>query len=83
LTSEYPEKTVNSYWPYATTLFDYIRRAMPPEAPFSLSADDVYSLSAYLLNQDGIINDTTVLNEETLPQVTMPNKDGFITVYPE
>jgi cytochrome c len=56
---------------------------MPPEAPFSLSANDVYALSAYLLNQDGIINDTTVLNEETLPQVTMPNKDGFITVYPE
>jgi cytochrome c len=83
LTSDYPEKTVNSYWPYATTLFDYIRRAMPPEAPFSLSADEVYALSAYLLNQDGIISETTILNEETLPQVTMPNKDGFITVYPE
>lgn len=83
LTSDYPEKTVNSYWPYATTLFDYIRRAMPPEAPFSLTADEVYALSAYLLSQDGIISPTTVLNEETLPQVTMPNRDGFIPVYPK
>jgi len=83
LSSDYPEKTVNSYWPYATTLFDYIRRAMPINAPFSLSADEVYSLSAYILSQDGIITADTELNEENLPKIVMPNHDGFMAVYPE
>lgn len=83
LNSDYPEKTVNSYWPYATTLFDYIRRAMPINAPFSLSADEVYALCAYILSSDGIISPDAELNEESLPQVTMPNRDGFITIYPD
>ena len=83
LTSDYPEKTVNSYWPYATTLFDYIRRAMPINAPFSLTADEVYALSAYILSEDGIIAADVELNEDNLPQVTMPNRDGFIAIYPE
>jgi S-disulfanyl-L-cysteine oxidoreductase SoxD len=83
LTSEYPEKTVNSYWPYATSLFDYIRRAMPIDAPFSLSADEVYALCAYILSSDGTINEGLELNEETLPQVTMPNRNGFIAIYPD
>ncbi|MFW5450554.1 MAG: c-type cytochrome [Methylophagaceae bacterium] len=83
LTSDYPEKTVNSYWPYATTLFDYIRRAMPINAPFSLTADEVYSLSAYILSQDGIIAADVELNKENLPQVTMPNRDGFIAIHPD
>ncbi|RKZ94812.1 MAG: cytochrome c [Gammaproteobacteria bacterium] len=83
LASEYPEKTVNSYWPYATTLFDYIRRAMPINAPFSLTADEVYALSAYILSQDGIIAADVELNQENLPQVAMPNRDGFIAIYPE
>lgn len=83
LTSEYPEKTVNSYWPYATSLFDYIRRAMPIDAPFSLSADEIYSLCAYILSSDGTIKEGLVLNEETLPQVKMPNRDGFIAIYPD
>jgi S-disulfanyl-L-cysteine oxidoreductase SoxD len=83
LASEYPEKTVNSYWPYATSLFDYIRRAMPIDAPFSLSANEVYSLCAYILSSDGTINESLELNEETLPQVKMPNRDGFITIYPD
>jgi len=83
LTSDYPEKTVNSYWPYATTLFDYIRRSMPIDAPFSLTANEVYELSAYILSQDGIIAADFELNEETLPRVTMPNRDGFTAFYPE
>jgi len=81
LTSEYPEKTVNSYWPYATTLFDYIRRSMPPSAPYSLSSNEIYALCAYILNQDGIIEPGVELNEVTLPQVTMPNQDGFSVIY--
>jgi cytochrome c len=83
LTSEYPEKTVNSYWPYATTLFDYLRRAMPIDAPFSLSADEVYALCAYILSQDDIIAADQDLNEENLPRVPMPNRDGFIAIYPD
>ncbi|WP_297807610.1 cytochrome c [uncultured Methylophaga sp.] len=82
LRSEYPEKTVNSYWPYATTLFDYIRRAMPPAAPYSLSSHEIYALCAYILSQDGIIEANVELNEVTLPQVKMPNRDGFSAVYP-
>jgi len=77
LNSDYPEKTVNSYWPYATTLFDYIRRSMPPQAPYSLSSHQIYALCAYILSQDGIIEADVELNEVTLPQVTMPNRDGF------
>lgn len=83
LTSEYPEKTINSYWPYATTLFDYIRRAMPIDAPFSLSANEVYALCAYLLSEDDILRKDQELNEENLPQVSMPNRDGFIAIYPD
>tara|TARA_R110002050_G_scaffold9504_1_gene32987 strand:- start:124023 stop:124559 length:537 start_codon:yes stop_codon:yes gene_type:complete len=83
LTSEYPEKTVNSYWPYTTTLFDYIRRTMPIDAPFSLSANEVYALCAYLLSEDAIIAKDQELNEENLPQVSMPNRDGFIAIYPD
>jgi len=83
LTSEYPEKTVNSYWPFATTLFDYIRRAMPTNAPFSLTADEVYALSAYILSKDAIIPAEMELNDENLPQVTMPNQNEFVSLYPE
>jgi len=83
LASEYPEKTVNSYWPYATTLFDYIRRAMPFDAPFSLTANEVYALSAYILSQDDIIPADLELNKKTLPKVIMPNRNGFIAYYPE
>ena len=83
LASDYPEKTVNSYWPYATTLFDYIRRSMPIDAPFSLTSDEVYALCAYILGQDGIIPANIDLNNENLPQVTMPNRNGFIAIYPD
>ena len=78
LASDHPLKTIGSYWPYATTVFDYIRRAMPYDAPKSLSNADVYAVTAYLLHQNGIIGETAVLNARTLPKVKMPNRNGFI-----
>ena len=77
LNTSKPVKTVGSYWPYATTLFDYVRRAMPMPAPKSLTNDEVYAVSAYLLNLNGIIGANDVMNAQTLPKVAMPNKDGF------
>jgi cytochrome c len=71
-------RTVGSYWPYATTLFDYTRRAMPTTAPMSLSDDEVYATTAYVLFLNGIIKQDEVMNAQTLPQVNMPNRDGFI-----
>jgi S-disulfanyl-L-cysteine oxidoreductase SoxD len=73
-----PIKTVGSYWPYATTLFDYIRRAMPLVKSKSLSNDEVYGLAAYLLNLNGVIPETETMNAQTLPKVIMPNRNGFI-----
>jgi hypothetical protein len=78
LTSQKPIVTVESYWPYATTLFDYIRRAMPYTAPGALSDDEVYSVSAYILAEGNIIERSALLDAETLPKVMMPNRDGFI-----
>ena len=78
LTSDNPVRTVGSYWPYATTLFDYVRRAMPTNAPKSLTDSEVYAVSAYVLQLNGIIPQDAVMNAQTLPQVKMPNKDGFI-----
>jgi S-disulfanyl-L-cysteine oxidoreductase SoxD len=77
-----PVKTVGSYWPYATTVFDFIRRAMPWPQPKSLSNDEVYALSAYILKLNGIIGDNDTMNADTLPKVRMPNRDGFVSVYP-
>jgi S-disulfanyl-L-cysteine oxidoreductase SoxD len=82
LSSTYPEKTVNSYWPYATTLFDYIRRAMPPSEPYSLTADEVYALSAYILAADDVIPEEHIITHKTLPRVVMPNRYGLISLYP-
>jgi len=73
-----PIKTVGSYGPYATTLFDYIRRAMPYTDPGSLSADDTYAVAAYILNLNGVLPDDGKLDRDTLPGVQMPNRDGFI-----
>ncbi len=70
--------TVGSYWPHASTLFDYVRRAMPPTAPKSLSDTEVYQVVAYLLHLSGIVAEDTVLDSANLPQVQMPNRDGFI-----
>ena len=75
-------RTVGSYWPYATTLFDYVRRAMPLNAPLSLSDDEVYAVSAYLLFLNGIVGEDVAMNAQTLPQVKMPNRDGFISDWP-
>ena len=71
-------KTVGSYWPYATTLFDYVRRAMPYYESKSLSNDEVYAVAAYILNLNGVIGDTDTINAQTLPNVKMPNREGFI-----
>jgi cytochrome c len=81
LASETPTMTVGSYWPYAPTLFDYVRRAMPPEAPLSLSNDEVYAVSAYILYLNTIVKADDELNAKTLPQIEMPNRDGFIQIY--
>lgn len=77
LTSPRPVKTVGSYWPFATTLFDYVRRAMPYNAPGSLGNDEAYAVTAYLLNLNGIVSDDAVLNADTLLETRMPNRDGF------
>ena len=73
-----PLKTVGSYWPYATTLFDYIRRAMPFQDSKSLDPDQLYAVSAYILHLNEIVGKDDVLDAETLPKVKMPNRDGFI-----
>jgi len=72
-----PIKTVESYWPYATTLFDYIKRAMPFTSPNSMSNDDVYAVTAYILNKANIVKEDAVMNQDTLPKVEMPNRKGF------
>ena len=71
-------KTVGSYWPYATTLFDYVRRAMPWNATKSLTGDELYAVSAYILHLNGVIGADDVLDAQSLPKVRMPNRDGFI-----
>lgn len=81
LTSDYPEKTIGNFWPYATTLFDFIRRSMPMTAPQSLSDDEVYAVTAYLLYLNGIIGRDDALNAKTLARIKMPNRNGFINVY--
>jgi cytochrome c len=77
-----PVRTVGSYWPYATTLFDYVRRAMPITNPLSLSDDEVYAVSAYVLFLNGIVGEDAVMNAQTLPQVKMPNRAGFVSDWP-
>jgi cytochrome c len=73
-----PELTIGSYWPHATTVYDYIYRAMPFTAPGSLRPDEVYALCAYLLNANGIIAADAVMDRNSLPAVRMPNRGGFI-----
>ena len=78
LATAHPLKIVGSYWPYATTLFDYIRRAMPLTAPQSLTPDEVYSLVAWLLYQNGIVAQDFRVDATTLPAIRMPNRNGFV-----
>jgi cytochrome c len=77
-----PLRTVGSYWPYSTTLFDYVRRAMPLNNPLSLADEEVYAVSAYLLFLNGIVSEDAVMDAQSLPQVRMPNRDGFISDWP-
>jgi cytochrome c len=78
LTSKTPVLTVESYWPYATTLFDYVRRSMPFTAPGSLNADEIYAVCAYILAEANVIDRSMMLDAKTLARVAMPNRDGFI-----
>jgi len=70
--------TVGSYWPYATTVWDYVNRAMPYQTPGTLKPDEVYAVTAYLLAMNGIVSEALELNERTLPAVKMPNRDRFV-----
>ena len=79
LASSKPIKTIGSYWPYATTLFDYINRAMPFMAPQSLVPNDIYAVVAWLLFRNGLIDEDAVMNKETLPQVRMLRQSGFVS----
>jgi S-disulfanyl-L-cysteine oxidoreductase SoxD len=83
LASAAPLRTVGSYWPYPTTLFDYVRRAMPYDKPMSLSSDELYAVSAYILSLNGIISEDATMNAETLPKVEMPNRNGFVNYWPQ
>jgi cytochrome c len=77
-----PVKTVESYWPYATTLFDYVKRAMPFNAPGSLTDNEVYAVSAYILGEANIVPKGAVMNASTLARVQMPNRNGFTSPDP-
>jgi cytochrome c len=76
-------KTIANYWPYSTTLFDFIRRSMPFQQPGSLTAQEVYALSAYLLAANKLIGENDAMNAQTLPKVKMPNVDNFIIRFPD
>ena len=81
LTGPQPQKTVGSFWPYATTIFDYIRRAMPFQTPDSLSNDEIYAVTAYLLFVNDIIAEDAEMNAASLARVKMPNRDNFVWGY--
>src|SRR3982751_5328775 len=82
LAGKAPLRTVGSYWPYATTLFDYVRRAMPITNPLSLTDEEVYAVTAYVLNLNGIVDAEATLDAQSLPEVRMPNRDGFVSDWP-
>ena len=83
LTGDQPAiKTVGSFWPYATTIFDYVRRAMPLDQSKSLSNEEVYAITAYLLHLNGVIAENDVIDARTLPKVRMPNREGFVIFAP-
>jgi cytochrome c len=79
LNTDTPVMTVGSYWPYATTVYDYIYRSMPFHAPQSLKPDEVYSITAHLLFLNGIIGEGDVMDASSLPRVQMPNRKGFVS----
>jgi cytochrome c len=82
LNGPHPDQTIGNYWPYATTLFDFIRRSMPLNAPRSLTDPNIYALTAYLLHLNGIISKDHAVNAKTLPEIKMPNREGFTRIWP-
>ena len=78
-----PERNVANYVPHATTIFDFTRRAMPWQQPKTLTSDETYALTAYILALNKIIGENDVMNADTLPKVRMPNRDGFVSRYPD
>ena len=76
-------KTIANFWPYATTLFDFTRRAMPWQQPKTLTNDEVYALTAYILALNKLIGENDEMNAKTLPKIKMPNRDGFIIRFPD
>ena len=81
LATDNPVRTIGSYWPFATTIFDYVRRAMPYQTPHTLTDDEAYALTAHLLHLNGIIGANDVVDAQTLPAIRMPNRNGFDRVY--
>ena len=77
-----PVKTIESYWPYATTIFDYVKRSMPFNAPGSLTNDEVYAVTAYILGEANVVAKNAVMDASALPQVQMPNRNGFVSPDP-
>lgn len=77
------QKTIKNFWPYSTTIFDFIRRAMPFQTPRSLTDDEVYALTAYILAENKLIGANDMMNAQTLPKVKMPNRDNFIIRFPD
>jgi mono/diheme cytochrome c family protein len=78
LRSPKPLRTVGSYWPYATTIWDYVNRAMPFDRPGTLTANQVYSLTAYVLFLNDLVKENDVIDARTLPKIQMPNRNGFV-----
>ena len=76
-------KRIANFWPYSTTIFDYVRRAMPWQQPMTLTNEEVYALTAYILALNKLIGENDAMNAQTLPKVKMPNRDGFIMRFPE
>ena len=83
LTGPGSPKTIANFWPYATTVFDFIRRAMPWQQPKTLTNDEVYALTAYILALNKLTGENDVMNADTLPKVRMPNRDNFIIRFPD
>ena len=77
------QKTIRNFWPYSTTIFDFVRRAMPFQTPRSLTDDEVYALTAYILAENKLIGANEMMNAQTLPQVKMPNRENFIIRFPD
>ena len=77
------QKTIKNFWPYSTTIFDFVRRAMPFQTPRSLTDDEVYALTAYILAENKLIGANEMMNAQTLPKVKMPNRENFIIRFPD